>query len=134
MDWLANRMILPPWFCFNSLELAVGQATGNADGGWLNDSNLTAGGANSMQVATVLHDCFPCPIRFFVVQHDDLEMHVRSIATYHAALLFSYSYTILLTFHTCRPGAFSLTYKVSTTVPMEPGSTSSFSGLNTDTL
>ncbi|CAL1173971.1 unnamed protein product [Cladocopium goreaui] len=42
--------------------------TGNADGGWLNDSNLTAG------------------------------------------------------------GAFSLTYRVSTTVPMGPGSTSSFSG------
>lgn len=29
---------------------------------------------------------------FFVVQHDDLEMHVRSIATYHAALLFLYHF------------------------------------------
>ena len=55
-----------PLVCFNSLDLAVGQATGNADGGWLNDSNLTAGGANSMQVATVLHDCFPCPIPFLL--------------------------------------------------------------------
>ena len=58
-------MIFSPSLGFNSLEFAVFQTIGNADGGWLNDSNLTAGGASSVQSAMVLDDWFSNLVPFY---------------------------------------------------------------------